>query len=207
MPETNPKTSSSASEPEIEILNSHPSTYDDDGNASDLPVEEPIPAGEATAVSAAEEWKKKHDELKDQLLWTAAEFDNYKKRALKEKDEFLKFAQAGLLKEFLVVADNLERAVASAPTAEGTMGTLKQGVELTLRQFHSVLEKNGVTKIKTKGEKFDPRAHEVMMQEETDKFPDETVIEELQSGYKLHDRILRPALVKIARAPKKPAAG
>ena len=193
MPETNQNPSG---EPEVEILNSHPTTYDDAGNASDMPEENPLNPADARA---AEEWKKKHDEVKEQLLWTAAEFDNYKKRALKEKDEFLKFAQAGLLKEFLVVADNLERAVASTAGSDGTLGTLKQGVELTLRQFQSVLEKNGVTKIKTKGEKFDPRAHEVMMQEETDQFPEETVIEELQSGYRLHDRVLRPALVKIAK--------
>ena len=193
MPQTN---KSGTGEPEVEILNSHPTSYDDAGNASELPQEEPM---DPAAAEAVDEWKKKHDEVKEQLLWTAAEFDNYKKRALKDKDEFLKFAQAGLLKEFLVVADNLERAVASVAGSEGTMGTLKQGVELTLRQFQSILEKHGITKIKTKGEKFDPRAHEVMMQEETDQFPEETVIEELQSGYKLHDRILRPALVKIAK--------
>jgi molecular chaperone GrpE len=151
MPETNQNPSG---EPEVEILNSHPTTYDDAGNASDMPEENPLNPADARA---AEEWKKKHDEVKEQLLWTAAEFDNYKKRALKEKDEFLKFAQAGLLKEFLVVADNLERAVASAAGSDGTLGTLKQGVELTLRQFQSVLEKNGVTKIKTKGEKFERR--------------------------------------------------
>jgi molecular chaperone GrpE len=196
MPETN---QNAAGEPEVEILNSHPTSYDDAGNASELPQEEPITSSAAAAAEAVDEWKKKHDEVKEQLLWTAAEFDNYKKRALKEKDEFLKFAQAGLLKEFLVVADNLERAVASVTGSDGTMGTLKQGVELTLRQFQSILERHGITKIKTKGEKFDPRAHEVMMQEETDQFPEETVIEELQSGYKLHDRILRPALVKIAK--------
>jgi len=193
MPQTN---KSGTGEPEVEILNSHPTSYDDAGNASELPQEEPM---DPAAAEAVDEWKKKHDEVKEQLLWTAAEFDNYKKRALKDKEEFLKFAQAGLLKEFLVVADNLERAVASVAGSEGTMGTLKQGVELTLRQFQSILEKHGITKIKTKGEKFDPRAHEVMMQEETDQFPEETVIEELQSGYKLHDRILRPALVKIAK--------
>ncbi len=193
MPEMN---QNNRGEPEVEILNSHPTSYDDAGNASELPTEEPL---NPAAAEAVDEWKKKHDEVKEQLLWTAAEFDNYKKRALKEKEEFLKFAQAGLLKEFLVVADNLERAVASVTGADGTMGTLKQGVELTLRQFQTILEKHGITKIKTKGEKFDPRAHEVMMQEETDQFPEETVIEELQSGYKLHDRILRPALVKIAK--------
>ncbi|MGH7739735.1 MAG: nucleotide exchange factor GrpE [bacterium] len=193
MPETN---QSGASEPEVEILNSHAVPYDDAGNASDLPSEEPVKPEAAEAVDA---WQKKHDEVREQLLWTAAEFDNYKKRALKEKDEFLKFSQAGLLKEFLGVSDNLERAVASAAASEGSLDTLKQGVELTLRQFQAVLEKNGVTKIKAKGEKFDPREHEVMMQEETDEAPDETVLEEFQSGYRLHDRVLRPALVKIAK--------
>ncbi|HET9870044.1 MAG TPA: nucleotide exchange factor GrpE [bacterium] len=194
-----PDMNQNAGEPEIEILDSQAIPYDDAGNASDLPVEEPVPPGAAAAAGEAKEWKKKHDEVKEQLLWTAAEFDNYKKRALKEKDEFLKFAQAGLLKEFLVVADNLERAVASTAGSDGTLGTLKQGVELTLRQFQAVMEKYGVTRIKAKGEVFDPRAHEVMLQEETDQAPEDTVLEELQAGYRLHDRVLRPALVKIAK--------
>jgi molecular chaperone GrpE len=80
--------------------------------------------------------------------------------------------------------------------------TLKQGVEMTLRQFQAFLEKHNVVKIKALGEKFDPRAHEVMFQEETDQAPDETVLEELQSGYLLQDRVLRPALVKVAKNHK-----
>jgi molecular chaperone GrpE len=72
-------------------------------------------------------------------------------------------------------------------------------VELTLKQFNSILAKYNVTKIKAKGEKFDPRMHEVMFQEETTEFPDGTVLDELQSGYQLHDRVLRPAMVKIAK--------
>ena len=193
-------------EPEIEILSSQPETYDDDGNASTLPSEKTIPAG---ALEEIEEWKKKHDDVKEQLVWMAADFDNYKKRALKEKDEFLKFSQAGVLKEMLVVVDNLERALAALPADDQDKGllTLKQGVEMTLKQFRSVLEKHGVTKVKTVGEKFDPKCHEVMFQEETDKFPDETVMEELQSGYILHERVLRPALVKVAKNHGKPANG
>jgi molecular chaperone GrpE len=70
---------------------------------------------------------------------------------------------------------------------------------MTLRQFKSLLEQHGVTKVKTVGEKFDPRFHEVMFQEATDKFPEDTVMEELQSGYLLHERVLRPALVKVAK--------
>ena len=151
------------------------------------------------------EWKKKHDEVKDRLLWVAADFDNYKKRVLKEKEEFLKFSQAGLLKEFLVVVDNLERALAALPSDDMDKGllSLKEGVELTLRQFRSLLEKYGVTRIKALGEIFNPRFHEVMFQEETDRFPDDTVMEELQSGYLLQDRVLRPAMVKVAKNKKK----
>ncbi len=189
-------------EPEIEILSSQAEAYDDAGNAATLPDEPVLPA---KAQEELEEWKKKHDELKDKLMWIAADFDNYKKRALKEKEEFLKFSQASLLKEFLVVVDNLERAVSSIPAEDQDKGllVLKQGVELTLKQFQSVLEKHGVTKVKAAGEKFDPRFHEVMFQEETDKVPDETVLEELQSGYLLNDRVLRPALVKTAKNSKK----
>jgi molecular chaperone GrpE len=189
-------------EPEIEILSSQAEAYDDEGNASTIKQEPVVPAQNQEEL---EEWKKKHDELKDKLMWVAADLDNYKKRALKEKEEFLKFSQASLLKEFLVVVDNLERAVASIPPDDQDKGflVLKQGVELTLKQFQSVLEKHGVTKVKTVGEKFDPRFHEVMFQEETDKFPDDTVMEELQSGYLLHDRVLRPALVKTAKNHQK----
>jgi molecular chaperone GrpE len=197
MPETNPN-----SEPEIEILSSQAETYDDAGNAAVIPPETVIPR---EALAELEEWKKKHDEVKEQLVWMASDFDNYKKRALKEKEEFLKFSQAGLLKEFLVVADNLERALGALPPDDQDKGllVLKQGVELTLKQLQSLLEKHGVTKIKALGEKFDPRLHEVMFQEETDKVPDETVLEELQSGYVLNERVLRPALVKTAKSSKK----
>src|SRR5579872_725456 len=132
-------------EPEIEILSSQPETYDDAGNASTLPPEKPIPA---EALEELEEWKKKHDDVKEQLVWMAADFDNYKKRALKEKDEFLKFSQAGVLKEMLVVVDNLERALAALPADDQDKGLLilKQGVEMTLKQFRSILEKHGVIK-------------------------------------------------------------
>ena len=192
----------SNSEPEIEILSSQAETYDDAGNAAVIPDEPVIPK---EALMELEEWKKKHDEVKEQLVWMASDFDNYKKRALKEKEEFLKFSQAGLLKEFLVVVDNLERALSALPPEDTDKGllVLKQGVEMTLKQFQSLLEKHGVTKIKALGEKFDPRLHEVMFQEETDKVPDETVLEELQSGYVLNERVLRPVLVKTAKNHKK----
>ncbi len=193
-------------EPEIEILSSQAEAYDDAGNAAVIP-NEPVLSKETAAE--LEEWKKKHDEVKEQLVWMAADLDNYKKRALKEKEEFLKFSQAGLLKEMLTGVDNLERAVNAIPKddQDKALLVLKQGVEMTLKQFQGILEKHGVTKQKVVGEKFDPRLHEVMFQEETDKFPDETVMEELQSGYLLQGRVLRPALVKVAKNHAKPANG
>jgi len=184
-------------EPKVEILSSSPEKFDENGQ----PKDPDTPRLSPEAAEEIEEWKKKHDEVKENLLWMAADFDNYKKRALKEKEDFLKFSQANLLKEMLVVVDNLERALAALPPEDLDKGflNLKQGVEMTLKQFQGVLEKHGVTKIKTVGEKFDPRCHEVMFQETTDKFPDETVMEELQGGYLLNERVLRPALVKIAK--------
>jgi molecular chaperone GrpE len=198
------KPSNSGEEPEVEILSSKPDRYDDAGNAADIAEEEIPPASTPAEVV---ELKKQIDELKEKILWAAADFDNYKKRALKEQEDHLKFSQAGLLKEVLVVADNLERALAALPTDDTDKGllSLKQGVELTLRQFQSILTKNGVAKIVAVGKKFDPRSHEVMFQEETTAFPDDTVMEELQSGYLLHERVLRPTLVKVAKNHSKPA--
>ncbi len=187
-------------EPEIEILSSSAETEEDLGVPPAKPAAKAtVPAFESAPETG--EWQKRHDEVKEQLVWMAADFDNYKKRALKEKDEFLKFSQASVLKEILVVADNLERALGALPADDLDKGllTLKQGVDLTLKQFRSILERHGVTKVKTLGEVFDPKFHEVMFQEETDKFPDGTVMEELQSGYLLHERVLRPALVKVAK--------
>jgi molecular chaperone GrpE len=188
-------------EPEVEILSSSPESQDESFTVGKTREKQ---EGSSSANPEAEEWKNKHDEIKDKFLWLAADFDNYKKRALKEKDEFLKFSNAGLIREFLVVADNLERAMGSLPSDDMDEGLLKlkQGVELTLRQFKSLLDKQGVTKIAALGEKFDPKFHEVMFLEETDQFPEGTVMEELQSGYLLHERVLRPALVKVAKAKK-----
>jgi molecular chaperone GrpE len=195
-----------ANEPEVEILSS--SADKEEGVPEALGKASPRLEGDTTGNPLAEEWKVKHDEMKDNYLWVAADFDNYKKRTLKEQEENRKFIAAELLKEFLVVVDNLERALSALPADDQDKGllSLKQGVELTLKQFHGLLEKYGVKKIKTVGEKFDPRYHQVLFQEVTDQAPDETVLEELQSGYVIHDRVIRAALVKIAKN-NKPAGG
>lgn len=188
-----------ANEPEVEMLSSAKETED----VLEKPGLKPSPRleGDTTGNPLAEEWKKKHDEVKDSYVWLAADFDNYKKRTLKEQEENRKFIAGELLKGFLVVGDNLERALAALPADDQDKGllSLKQGVELTLKQFHGLLEKYGVKKIQAVGEKFDPRYHQVLFQEVTDQAPDDTVLEELQSGYVIHDRVMRAALVKIAK--------
>lgn len=188
-------------EPEVEILSSAPETFPDGvGSASSAPMRE---AETSIPEEPEEDWKARYEESRDKMLWLAAEFDNYKKRVLKEKEEHLKFASASVLKEFLAVADNLERALSAIPPGEagGPAEGLKKGVDLTLKSFQNALQKHGVTRIAAKGEKFNPRVHEVMFEEKTDQAPDDTVLEELQTGYMLHERVLRPALVKVARNP------
>jgi len=191
-----------AENPDVEILSSSAEPDED----SPTPKEKPSSrlAGDISDNPQAEEWKQKHDEVKESYVWLAADFDNYKKRTLKEQEDNRKFIAAELLKEFLVVVDNLERALSALPADDQDKGllSLKQGVELTLKQFQNLLEKYGVKKIKALGEKFDPRYHQVLFQEVTDQAPDETVLEELQSGYMIHDRVIRAAMVKIAKNAK-----
>jgi len=189
-------------EPEIEILSSTAEKFDSSGNPLETAA---APSQEASAMAEAppadSDVKAMLEETKEKLIWLAAEFDNYKKRVLKEREDDRKFSQAGLLKDFLGVADNLERAVSAMPEGalEGPAQGLKTGVELTLRSFQALLAKQGVTRIGAKGERFNPRLHEVMFEEKTDAVPDDTVMEELQAGYMIQERVLRPAMVKVAR--------
>ncbi len=144
-------------EPEVEILSSSAEKEED---APAAPAKtSPRLEGDTTGEPLAEEWKKKHDEMKDNYLWLAADFDNYKKRTLKEQEENRKFIAAELMKDFLVVGDNLERALSALPVDDQDKGllSLKQGVELTLKQFYALLEKHGIKKMQAMGEKFDPR--------------------------------------------------
>lgn len=194
--------------PEIEILSSHAEKYEGTEAIPLKPGEEKVPSpAEAAppALSEAEEWKRKHDEARDRLLWTAAELENYKKRVAREREEDHRHSQALVLREVLPVVDNLERALAALKgheeEATSAFAALKQGVEMVLKQFLAVLEKHRVTRIPAVGQRFDPRVHEVMLQAESDEHPDETVLEELEGGYMIEDRVLRPARVKVSKRP------
>jgi len=130
-----------------------------------------------------------------------ADFDNYKKRQEKKQKEFIELANAELLDNLLSVVDNLERALDSAKINKNAKA-IKEGVNNTLKEFHNILNKEGVEPIQSVGHKFDPYRHEAVMKVETDKYPEDTVIEELQKGYYIKSKILRPAMVKVAVSNK-----
>ncbi|MDJ0780395.1 MAG: nucleotide exchange factor GrpE [Desulfosarcinaceae bacterium] len=136
----------------------------------------------------------------DRLLRLSAEFDNYKKRSNRELAEFRKFSNEQIIKDLLGVIDNLERALSSAVDQEGCSKPIAEGVELTLKEILKILENYGVTVIAAQGETFDPTYHQAVMQQETADQPPNTVIQELQKGYLLHNRLLRPSMVTVSKA-------
>jgi molecular chaperone GrpE len=138
----------------------------------------------------------------DKLLRLSAEFENYKKRMQRQVEEYRKFANESLIKDLLSVVDNLERAMdASAQSQKESDQCMMQGLEMTLEEIRKVLKKYHVTPVEAMGKPFDPAFHEAVMQQPTDDCPDNTVIQEMQKGYMLHDRLIRPAMVVVSRAP------
>jgi molecular chaperone GrpE len=133
-------------------------------------------------------------ELRDRLARTLAEFDNFRKRAERERQETRRYALLEPLREFLPVADNLDRALSAGGSAED----LKRGVEMILRQMQELLRRFGVREVAADGEVFNPALHEAVARVESDRVAVPTVTETLVRGYMLHDRLLRPAMVKVA---------
>jgi molecular chaperone GrpE len=173
----------------------------------DLDHELPAGDGDETTVAAAtgesvpeselQKLKAERDSLLDRLARAQAEFDNARKRASKEQKEFRDYAVADSIKSLLPVMDSLERAL----HVQSDAAELRSGVELIYKQLLAALAKLSVNPIASKGEPFDPRYHEAIEMVETSDAPDHQVIEELQRGYKFKDRLLRPAMVKVAKNP------
>ena len=137
-------------------------------------------------------------ETYDKFLRVSAELENYKKRVAREMEDLRKFANQSLIKNLLPVLDNLELAIKSSAEGNNSESSLLDGVELTRKEILKVFEKFSVEQIEALGKAFDPRFHEAVMQEETDKHPGNTVINELQKGYLMHDRLIRPSMVVVA---------
>jgi molecular chaperone GrpE len=155
-------------------------------------------SGKAAAVGVAgdtEKLKVERDALLDRLARLQAEFDNARKRAVREQQEFREFAAADVVKAFLPTLDSFERAL----KAGGDTTEFRNGIELIYRQFQDALQKIGVQPIVALGQPFDPRVHEAIEMVDTTDVPDHHVMDELQRGYKYKERLLRPAMVRVAR--------
>ena len=145
-----------------------------------------------------EQLKTERDQLVDRLARMQAEFENARKRTERERQEFRDFAVGSVVEQFLPVVDNFELALKATGPAE----KLRSGVELIVKQMDEILKQLQVQPIATVGEEFDPRHHEALGTVEREDMPDQHVAEEVRRGYKLRDRLLRPALVRVASNPK-----
>lgn len=170
---------------------------------SDNVVTEPLKpaAGPESANQDREAETSIIEELNNKYVRLYAEFDNYKKRVSKDKEEILKYGNESLLYELLPAIDNLELALKHA-TGDLNSG-LVQGVEMTLKELHRTLDKFGLTKIEAAGKEFDPAVHHAMMQVEREDMAEKMVAEELRAGYLYREKVLRPSLVSVSVRPKK----
>jgi molecular chaperone GrpE len=158
-----------------------------------------IPATLQTQVDAL---TREKTGLYDQLLRRAAEFENYRRRIERDRTDAYQRARVEVLLEFLPVVDNFERALSSLENSGGDAEALRQGVELIHKQFKDALTKFGLEPVDSIGQTFDPHLHEAVTIEATDKHKENTVIEEFQRGYRIGDKLLRPAKVKVAATPE-----
>ena len=162
---------------------------------SDVPPSSPAEGG---TDSPAAVLQRERDELYDRLLRTTAEFDNFRKRTERERREFAEWAAAELLGDVLSVVDDFERALAA--TAPPEAQKFREGVELIHRQLMEVVKKRGVQPLTVVGEDFDPTLHQAVAYDETPGARDGEVVAELRRGYRLGEKLLRPALVRVAKA-------
>jgi molecular chaperone GrpE len=159
---------------------------------------EASPAGEPVSREEFEKVKAERDQLLDRLARLQAEFENARKRSERERGEFRDYATGNVVEQFLPVLDNFALALKSTGSAE----QLRSGVELIVKQMDDVLRQLQVVPVATVGEAFDPRLHEALGTVERDDLPDQHVAEEVRRGYKLRERLLRPAMVRIVSNPK-----
>jgi molecular chaperone GrpE len=159
-----------------------------------------LEALKARAAKADEHW--------DRLLRTAADFENFKKRAARERQEAIRFANESLIGKLLPVLDHLDQAMQAATQAGAGDGApaLQTGVAMTLQQLKKILQEAGLEEIDARGQQFDPNWHEAVSQQDSRDVPEGQVIQQLRKGYKLRDRLLRPAAVVVARKPGAPAS-
>ncbi len=170
-----------------------------DGEAAELPVLTEVTKEEWEAILAKKEEELK--QLQDRVLRLAAETENTRKRLEREKAEGIGYANESIIRELLPVVDNLERAVQHGDK-DANCTNLLEGVRMILKSFGDVLGKFGCVSFESVGKAFDPNYHEAVMQQESSDQPEKTILQELQRGYTLRDRLIRPAMVIVSKAPQ-----
>jgi len=158
-----------------------------------------------TAEPDIEELKRQLEDRQDRLMRALAETDNVRRRAQRDREDYVKYATETLLRDIIPVLDNFDRALAAARAA-GESGTVVSGVELIQRELLRMLEKAGLTRYSAVGERFDPTRHEAIARVVSADRPPDTVVQETAAGYLLNGRVLRPAMVAVAGAPDEDAA-
>jgi len=181
---------------ELDLEHELPASGEADETGQNPIAEAGAPASESTELQKI---KSERDTLLDRLARLQAEFENARKRAAREQQEFRDFATADAIKALLPAIDSFERAL-NAPASQPN--DFRNGVELIYKQLQDALAKLGVRTVPAKGEVFDPHMHEAIEMVDTTVVPDHQVMDELQRGYKLKDRLLRPAMVRVARNSK-----
>ncbi|MBL7180736.1 MAG: nucleotide exchange factor GrpE [Desulfobacterales bacterium] len=182
-----------------------------DTESESLPKSDPDQGVRAETADPLSELKtqlesaqKEAGENYDRLLRVSADFENYKKRSAREMEDFRKFANESLIKALLPVIDNLERALDSAGNNQHVNDAFVEGVQLTLSEVLKIFEKFNVNPIESLEKPFDPGFHQAVMQQETDNYPDKTVLTELQKGYLMHAKLIRPAMVVVSKKKEMP---
>jgi molecular chaperone GrpE len=184
---------------ELDVEHELPASDDTDELGSSKGTEQGKAAVSGETESELQKVKAERDALLDRLARLQAEFENARKRASKEQQDFREYAVADAVKALLPILDSFERAL----NAKSQTGEFRSGVELIYKQLQDALTKLGVRAIPAKGEPFDPHLHQAIEIVDTREVPDHHVVEELQRGYKLKDRLLRPSMVKVAKNAQK----
>ena len=142
------------------------------------------------------------DENWERLLRTTADFDNFKKRAAREKQDAIRYANEALLEKLVPVLDNFDAALSAAQTTAGAGQSMQAGITMIFQQLKKALTESGLEEVDATGQKFDPNLHEAVSQQETAEVDEGQVVQQLRKGYKLRDRLLRPATVVVAKKPR-----
>jgi molecular chaperone GrpE len=167
-----------------------------DQEKKEIPLEE---MKKEELIEKIKEIQESADKNYDLFMRSVAEFENSKKRFQKEKSDLIKFSNESLIKQFLLVIDNLEKAI-SASQDENSVEAVREGIELTLKGLVDTLERSGLAQVEAEGQPFDPNFHEAISEMEDNKVEPGTVIQVLQKGYTLNERLIRPAMVVISKS-------